>query len=242
MLLLEEVYAGYGAVEVLHGISLHVTKGEIVAIIGANGAGKSTLLKTISSIIPCEGGTVTFEDRDITNLPAEEIAALRIVQVPEGRQIFGAISVEENLKIGTYTSRNRLKSNELSEIRELAFDLFPVLRERLHQRAGTLSGGEQQMLAIARALMADPKLLLLDEPSLGLAPLVVETIFSSLKTLNEKGITMVLVEQNALQALNLAHRGYLLDLGRIALEAPAETLLRDHKVKEIYLGELSISD
>lgn len=239
MLRLENVSAGYGAGDVLQDVSLEVSDGEMVAIIGANGAGKSTLLKTISSILPCREGRIWFEGSDITELPPEEVAGAGLVQVPEGRRIFGAITVDENLRIGTYASRKRLDSRGIVERQHLVFDLFPVLRERLSQRAGTLSGGEQQMLAVARALMSDPKLLLMDEPSLGLAPLLADAIFSTLATLNKQGITIVLVEQNALRALRLAHRGYLMDVGRIVLHAAANDLLRDPRVKDVYLGELA---
>jgi branched-chain amino acid transport system ATP-binding protein len=241
MLRLEGVRSGYGAVDALNNASLEVNRGEVLAIIGANGAGKSTLLKTISGLLACRAGRISFEGRDITNLPAEQIVGLGIVQVPEGRQLFGALTVDENLRIGSYASYRRLSRHALEERRQFVFELFPKIKERLAQRAGTLSGGEQQMVAIARALMADPKLLLLDEPSLGLAPLVCDAIFETLTKLNQQGITMVLVEQNALRALGLAHRGYMMAVGNILLGGTAKELLHDPKVKEIYLGELAIA-
>jgi branched-chain amino acid transport system ATP-binding protein len=235
MLKLQEVRAGYGKIEVLHGLDLDVADGEIVTIIGANGAGKSTLLKTLCGLVKPASGSIVFAGATITGLPAEDIVARGLVQIPEGRQLFGPMSVEENLELGGYTRRKR--SRPLQEKLARVFALFPRLEERLRQQAGTLSGGEQQMLAIARALMAEPKLLVLDEPSMGLAPIVVRDIFSSLRSLNEEGLTMVLVEQDARIALSLAHRGLVMERGRIVLEGSAQSLLNNPDVHAIYFGQ-----
>jgi branched-chain amino acid transport system ATP-binding protein len=235
MLELHEVRAGYGKIEVLHGLSLTVGKGEIVTIIGANGAGKSTLLKTISGLVKPASGRVNFGGESIAGVGVEAIVSRGLVQIPEGRQLFGSMSVEENLELGGYTRRRggRPVAEKLSRV----FALFPRLQERLRQQAGTLSGGEQQMLAIARALMAEPSLLLLDEPSMGLAPIVVRDIFASLRGLNEEGLTMVLVEQDARIALSLAHRGLVMERGKIVLEGESRALLEDPDVQAIYFGQ-----
>ena len=238
MLELCEVRAGYGRIEVLHGIDLTVAEGEIITIVGANGAGKSTLLKAISGVVRISGGFIAFEQERIDSLGVESIVARRLVQIPEGRQLFGPMSVEENLELGAYSRRGK-GSSPLSGRLERVFALFPRLEERLKQQAGTLSGGEQQMLAVGRALMAEPRLLLLDEPSMGLAPLVVRDIFTSLRRLNEEGLTMVLVEQDARIALSLAHRGLVMERGRIVLEDTAQALLDNPEVRAIYFGRRS---
>jgi branched-chain amino acid transport system ATP-binding protein len=235
MLELHEVKAGYGRIEILHGLSLTVEKGEIVTIIGANGAGKSTLLKTISGLVKPASGTITFDGASIAGSGVETIVSRGLVQIPEGRQLFGPLSVEENLELGGYTRRR--SGRPLNEKLARVFKLFPRLEERLKQQAGTLSGGEQQMLALGRALMAEPNLLLLDEPSMGLAPIVVRDIFASLRDLNEEGLTMVLVEQDARIALSLAHRGLVMERGRIVLEGEARALLDDPEVQAIYFGQ-----
>ena len=235
MLELRGVRAGYGRIEVLHGLDLTVGEGQIVTIIGANGSGKSTLLKVISGVVRISDGSIGFEGKRIDHLGAEQIVARRLIQIPEGRQLFGPLTVEENLELGTYS--NRRKGSPVKERLQRVFTLFPRLEERLGQQAGTLSGGEQQMLAIARALMAEPRLLLLDEPSMGLAPIMVRDIFTSLRKLNEDGLTMVLVEQDARIALSLAHRGLVMERGRIALEDDAQALLENPDVRAIYFGQ-----
>lgn len=240
MLQLEAVSAGYGAVEVLHNISLKVDAGEIVSMIGANGGGKSTLMKTISGLIPARGGKIIFEENDVTRTPPHKIVAMGLVQVPEGRHVFAPLSVYENLLLGTYSKYRQLNRQKKAELLDFVFNLFPILAQRKTQTAGTLSGGEQQMLSIGRALMAQPKLLLLDEPSLGLAPTIVEAIFEVLQQLNRQGVTIFMVEQNALIALTVAHRAYVLSTGRVVLQGKAEELLHDATVKEVYLGETTV--
>jgi branched-chain amino acid transport system ATP-binding protein len=234
---LRGVRAGYGRIEVLHGVDLSVSEGEIITIIGANGAGKSTLLKAISGVVQISAGSISFEGERIDAMGVENIVGRRLVQIPEGRKLFGPLSVEENLELGTYSRRRQ--GSPVSARFERVFDLFPRLQERLSQQAGTLSGGEQQMLAVARALMAEPRLLLLDEPSMGLAPIVVRDIFTSLRRLNEEGLTMVLVEQDARIALSLAHRGLVMERGRIVLADTAEALLDNPEVRAIYFGRRS---
>jgi len=234
---LRGVRAGYGRIEVLHGIDLTVGEGEILTIVGANGAGKSTLLRAISGVVRISGGSITYDGRRIDSLGVENIVSRRLIQIPEGRQLFGPMSVEENLELGGYSRRRR--GSPMSERLERVFALFPRLKERMSQQAGTLSGGEQQMLAVGRALMAEPRLLLLDEPSMGLAPIVVRDIFTSLRRLNEEGLTMVLVEQDARIALSLAHRGLVMERGRIVLEDSAQALLDNPEVRAIYFGRRS---
>jgi branched-chain amino acid transport system ATP-binding protein len=234
MLELTGVRAGYGRVEVLHGIDLRVAEGEIITIIGANGAGKSTLLQAISGVVRISGGTIGFAGDRIDALSVEAIVGRRLIQVPEGRRLFGPLSVEENLQLGSYSCRR--KGSPLSKRFERVFALFPRLEERLAQQAGTLSGGEQQMLAVARALMAEPRLLLLDEPSMGLAPIVVRDIFTSLRRLNEEGLALLLVEQDARIALSLAHRGLVMERGRIVLADSSQALLENPEVRAIYFG------
>lgn len=226
--------AGYGRIEVLHGLDLTVGEGEIITVIGANGAGKSTLLKVISGIVRISAGSIEFEGERIDSLGVEKIVSRRLTQIPEGRQLFGPLTVEENLDLGSY-SRRRI-GTPLEKRRERVFALFPRLEERLSQQAGSLSGGEQQMVAIARALMAEPRLLLLDEPSMGLAPILVRDIFTSLRSLNEQGLTIILVEQDARAALSLAHRGLVMERGKIVLHDQASALLENPEVQSIYLG------
>ena len=233
LLTLSDIRVRYGSVEVLHGINLRVEEGEIVTILGANGAGKSTTLLSISGLVrPCEG-EILFEGKPLLRLPSHEVVGLGIAQSPEGRRVFGAMSVLENLRLGAFCIRDKARSERTLE---WIFDLFPRLLERKEQLAGTLSGGEQQMLAIGRALMAEPRLLLLDEPSLGLAPLLVRSIFETVRTINERGVTVLLVEQNARAALKLAARGYVLEVGKVVMEDRAENLLADASVREAYLG------
>ena len=234
MLQLREVRAGYGRTEVLHGIDLSVAEGEILTIIGANGAGKSTLLKAISGVVRISGGSIELAGERIDHVEVEGIVARRLVQIPEGRKLFGPLSVRDNLMLGAYARRRGDAS--IAARLEKVFGLFPRLKERLTQQAGTLSGGEQQMLAVGRALMAEPRLLLLDEPSMGLAPIIVRDIFSSLRMLNEEGLTMILVEQDARIALSLADRGLVMERGRIVLEDSAQALLDDPEVRAIYFG------
>lgn len=234
MLRLREVCAGYGRTEVLHAVDVSVDEGEILTIIGANGAGKSTLLKAISGVVRISSGQVEFAGERIDALEVEDIVARRLVQIPEGRKLFAPLTVQDNLMLGAYSRRR--KGIPAGERMEKVFALFPRLKERLKQQAGTLSGGEQQMLAIGRSLMAEPRLLLLDEPSMGLAPIIVRDIFRSLRQLNQEGLTMVLVEQDARIALSLAHRGLVMERGRIVLADTAQALLDDPEVRAIYFG------
>jgi branched-chain amino acid transport system ATP-binding protein len=234
MLELRDVETFYGNIMALKGISLSVAEGEIITLIGANGAGKSTTLMTISGIVPPRQGEILFAGEPIARREPHEIVALGISQVPEGRRIFPLLTVAENLAMGAFLRRDQA---EIAENMAYVFSLFPILRQRRHQRGGTLSGGEQQMLAISRALMARPRLLLLDEPSLGLAPLVVQLIFRIIRQINEtSGTTILLVEQNANLALRIAHRGYVMENGHMALTGTAEELVRDESVKRAYLG------
>lgn len=234
LLQIDELHAGYGPIEVLKGISLEVRQGEIVTIIGANGAGKTSTLMCISGVNRIRRGTVLFEGREIHTLPAHEIVKLGLCQSPEGRKIFPRLTVLENLEMGAYTRRD--KPGIQADL-ERAFHLFPILKERQQQTGGTLSGGEQQMLAVARALMGRPKLLLLDEPSLGLAPMIVVKIFDVIRQLNAEGMSILLVEQNARMALKLAHRGYVMETGAITMSDSGEKLLADPRVQDAYLGE-----
>ena len=223
----------YGAIHALQGISFHVDEGEIVTLIGANGAGKSTTLRTISGLLPPRRGAVTFKNQNITSMPAEQIVRLGISQVPEGRRIFATLSVLENLELGAYTRRNPA---EIDATMQRVFASFPRLKERIRQLGGTLSGGEQQMLAMGRGLMSRPSLLLLDEPSMGLSPLLVEEIFRIIKEINAQGTSILLVEQNALMALSVAHRAYVLETGHIVLQGTADEMRENPQVKAAYLG------
>lgn len=234
ILVVSDLHVRYGAIQGLRGISLRVGRGEVVALIGSNGAGKSSSLRAISGMVRPAQGRVSFQGEDTTLLPSHRLVARGMSHAPEGRGIFHNLSVDENLALGAYLRRDRE-----GIARDLAhsFELFPVLAERRRQMAGTLSGGEQQMLAIARALMSRPSLLLLDEPSLGLAPQIIEKIFSTLRSVNEQGVSLLLVEQNAQIALSLAHRGYVLETGEIQLSGPSKELLGDPRVREAYLGQ-----
>ena len=233
LLEIENLHVRYGNVEALHGVSLSVRQGEIVTLLGANGAGKTTTLSAISGLLRPAGGEIRFEGRPIHRTPAHRLVGMGIAQAPEGRRIFGTLTVQENLNLGAFTQIDRPK---ITETLRWIHELFPVLAQRRDQLAGTLSGGEQQMLAIGRALMAQPRILLLDEPSLGLAPLLVKAIFQTLWEINTAGVTIVLVEQNARAALKLAHRGYVMEVGRIVLEDRAEALLANPEVCSAYLG------
>jgi branched-chain amino acid transport system ATP-binding protein len=233
LLQVTDLHVKYGNIEVLHGIDLKVGQGEIVTIVGANGAGKSTTLLTISGLVKPSKGTILLEGRPLEKMRAHEIVEAGIAQVPEGRRIFGTLTTQENLGLGAFTRNDPQK---IKKNLDWIYGLFPILLERKQQLAGTLSGGEQQMLAIGRGLMSEPKVLLMDEPSLGLAPILVRAIFQTIKEINASGVTVVLVEQNARAALKLAHRGYVLDLGRIAAEDSAAALLADPKVQSVYLG------
>jgi len=233
LLSVRDLRVKYGNVEVLHGIHLAVHEGEIVAILGANGAGKSTTLMAISRIVKSSAGFIEFGGKAIHKLKAHDVVKEGVIQVPEGRRIFGTLTVEENLALGAFA---RTGAARIAKTRERVYELFPILKERRDQLGGTLSGGEQQMLAIARGLMAEPRILLLDEPSLGLAPLLVKAIFRTLEQINKAGVTIVLVEQNAKAALKLANRGYILEVGNIVLEDSAAALLANPEVQKAYLG------
>lgn len=234
MLRLAGVKASYGPIQALKGISLEVRKGEVVTLLGGNGAGKSTTLMTISGVNRPVDGEIWYKDTRIDGMPPHEIVKTGLCQVPEGRRIFSRLSVRENLEMGAFTIKDKA---EIERNMKEVFGLFPVLEERSAQPGGTLSGGEQQMLAIGRALMSRPELLLLDEPSLGLAPIVVSKIFKIIKDINERGVTVLLVEQNAKAALKLADRAYVLETGRITLTGPAAELMENEQVKKAYLGE-----
>jgi branched-chain amino acid transport system ATP-binding protein len=233
LLTVTNLSVNYGAIEALRGVSLVVKEGEVVALIGGNGAGKTTLLKTISGLLRPRDGAITFAGRTITDAPPHRIVEAGLLQVPEGRGIFANLTVEENLQLGAYTRRD---AAAIRTDRDRVLTLFPRIAERLSQSAGTLSGGEQQMLAIGRALLGRPKLLMLDEPSLGLAPKVVQTIFQIIRELNQQGTTILLIEQNASQALAVAHRAYVLEVGKIQMEGPAAELAKSDEVRKAYLG------
>ena len=231
---LDGVHTYYGSIHALKGITIDVGEGEIVTLLGANGAGKSTTLRSINGLNRPRRGTISFQGRDITSTPADQVVKMGISQAPEGRRLFPRMSVLENLEMGAFQRKDR---SGIRQDRDRVFELFPRLQERRHQKAGTLSGGEQQMCAIGRALMARPKLLLLDEPSMGLAPIFVEKIFEIVKEINEQGTPILLVEQNALMALDVAKRGYVLETGRVALEGAAGELRQNEQVRKTYLGE-----
>ena len=232
MLSVEQVRSSYGRIEALHGISIEVARGEIVTLLGANGAGKTTLIRAISGVQPISAGQIRFDDRPLEGVSAHRRVALGIAQVPEGRQVFAPLSVEDNLRLGAWPRRNARLDAELASV----YELFPVLASRRRISAGMLSGGEQQMLAIGRALMAKPRLLLLDEPSMGLAPILVEQILDVVRGLKEAGLTVLLVEQNARAALAIADRGYVIETGRIATSGSSDELLADARVQAAYLG------
>jgi len=236
MLRIRNLDAGYGPLTALRRVSLHVNRGEIVAIIGANGAGKTTLLQTITGLARARAGEILLGGRDVRRAPTEEMVALGCSLVPEGRQVFAAMPVRENLLLGAYVQLRRGRRREVKQDLERIYALFPILRERERQLAGTLSGGEQQMLAMGRALMARPSLLMLDEPSMGLAPLVVRDVFRTIARIGAEGCTVLLVEQNARGALRIASRGYVLETGRIVLEGTSDELLSNRDVQRAYLG------
>lgn len=227
-----EVY--YGIIQAIKGISFEVNEGEVIALIGANGAGKTTILHTITGLISPKAGSIEFEGHDLTKIPAHNIVSLGMAHVPEGRRIFQELSVFENLKLGAYTRKDK---NEISETLEKVYQRFPRLKERKNQIAGTLSGGEQQMLAMGRALMSHPKIILMDEPSMGLSPLFVSEIFDIIKEISDNGTTVLLVEQNAKKALSIANRAYVLETGKIVLEGDADEMMNNDSVKKAYLGE-----
>ena len=233
MLEIEKLCSGYGPIEVLHQASLHIPDGKIVSVIGANGAGKSTLLMTVCGVLRCTAGAISLDGKAIDRLEPEEIVRAGMVQVPEGRRLFAHLTVRENLQMGAFCLRSGA-----SEDMEKIFAIFPLLKERAKQLAGTLSGGEQQMLAIGRGLMARPRVLLLDEPSLGLAPKMVETVFGVIQAINKQGVTVVLVEQNAYMALKLSDFGYVLETGKIVLSGPSGQLLANPLIRKAYLGEV----
>ena len=227
-----EVY--YGVIQAIKGISFHVDKGEVIALIGANGAGKTTTLHTVTGLISPKNGHVLFEGKDITKVPAHKIVSMGMAHVPEGRRVFAELSVYENLKMGAYTRKDK---NEIEESLKNVYKRFPRLEERKNQMSGTLSGGEQQMLAMGRALMSRPKIILMDEPSMGLSPIMVNEIFDIIRSVSESGTTVLLVEQNAKKALSIADRAYVLETGKIVLEGKAKDLLEDDSIKKAYLGE-----
>lgn len=233
MLTINDINVFYGAIHAIKGVSLEVNEGEIVTLIGANGAGKSTILRTISGLLKPKTGSIQFEGQEIAGIPAHEIVKTGISQVPEGRRIFAEMSVLENLELGAFTRKDK---DGIKADMELVFERFPRLKERIGQLAGTLSGGEQQMLAMGRALMSRPRLLLLDEPSMGLAPLLIKEIFAIIQDINKTGTTVLLVEQNANMALSIAHRAYVLETGRITLSGDAKELAASDEVRKAYLG------
>ena len=233
MLKIKDLHVSYGGIRALRGVDIEVPDGKIVTLIGANGAGKSTTLRTISGLVKADSGSITYNDTELLGMPINKILEQGIAQVPEGRRVFADLTVQENLKIGAYL---RSDKSGIEQDIEWIYSLFPRLKERSWQFAGTLSGGEQQMLAVGRALMSRPDLVMLDEPSLGLAPLLVREIFDIILKINAEGKTVLLVEQNALAALSIAHYAYVLEVGRVVAEAPGQELLKDPKVKEAYLG------
>lgn len=234
MLKVTDLQVSYGGIHAIRGVNFEVKQGEIVTLVGSNGAGKTSILRAISNLVKSQG-SVTYKDEEINDMPAEKIVAKKLIHVPEGRKIFTALSVEDNLKMGAYLRRD---NENIEEDLKKVLKLFPRLQERSKQYGGTLSGGEQQMLAIGRAMMSGPELLMLDEPSMGLAPIVIEEIFDAIKDLNERtGLTVLLVEQNANIALQLAHRGYVIETGEILFDGPGKDLLVDDRVRKAYLGE-----
>jgi len=234
MLEIEKLEVYYGVIKALKGISFEVKEGEIVALIGANGAGKTTTLHTITGLIPAAGGTIRLEDKDITRIAGHKIVSMGMAHVPEGRRVFSQLSVWQNLKLGAYT---RSDKDEIEKTLEMVYTRFPRLKERKNQLAGTLSGGEQQMLAMGRALMSHPKIIVMDEPSMGLSPIYVNEIFNIIQSINESGTTVLLVEQNAKKALSIANRAYVLETGQIVLSGDAKELMNDEAVKKAYLSE-----
>ena len=234
LLTIENLEVFYGVINAIKGISFEVNEGEIIALIGANGAGKTTILNTITGLVPAKSGSIKFEDKDLLKTPAHKIVSMGIAHVPEGRRIFQQLTVFENLKLGAYTRKDK---KEIADTLELVYERFPRLKERRTQIAGTLSGGEQQMLAMGRALMSHPKIILMDEPSMGLSPLYVTEIFDIIRSVNESGTTVLLVEQNAKKALSIANRAHVLETGKIVLSGDAHELMNNDSVKKAYLGE-----
>lgn len=235
MLDVRNIYSGYGDMKILKGVSISVSKGELVGVIGANGAGKSTLLKSISGLLKINNGKIIFEDKNIANLPPDEIAKKGIIHVPEGRHIFGPLTTLENLMLGCYIRYRQLGVDGRERMLKFVFDLFPILDTRRDQRAGSLSGGEQQMLALARGLMAEPKLLFIDEPSLGLAPIIISSLCNTLKSINKQGVTILLAEQNAKATLNLAHRIYVFETGNVSAQGSSQDFTME-RLKELYIA------
>ena len=234
MLTIKDLEVYYGVIQAIKGVSFEVNQGEVIALIGATGAGKTTILHTITGLLAPKNGSVVFEGKELTKMPAHKIVSLGMAHVPEGRRVFADLSVYENLRMGAYTRKDR---NEIEETMEKVYQRFPRLKERRNQMAGTLSGGEQQMLAMGRALMSKPKILLMDEPSMGLSPIMVNEIFSIIQEVSDSGTTVLLVEQNAKKALSIADRGYVLETGNIVLEGKASDLLNNDSIKKAYLGE-----
>ena len=234
LLTIENLEVFYGVINAIKGISFEVNEGEIIALIGANGAGKTTILNTITGLVPAKSGSIKFEDKDLLKTPAHKIVSMGIAHVPEGRRIFQQLTVFENLKLGAYTRKDK---KEIADTLEMVYERFPRLKERRTQIAGTLSGGEQQMLAMGRALMSHPMIILMDEPSMGLSPLYVTEIFDIIRSVNESGTTVLLVEQNAKKALSIANRAYVLETGKIVLSGDAHELMNNDSVKKAYLGE-----
>ena len=234
LLTIENLEVFYGVINAIKGISFEVNEGEVIALIGANGAGKTTILNTITGLVPAKSGSIKFEDKDLLKTPAHKIVSMGIAHVPEGRRIFQQLTVFENLKLGAYTRKDK---KEIADTLEMVYERFPRLKERRTQIAGTLSGGEQQMLAMGRALMSHPKIILMDEPSMGLSPLYVTEIFDIIRSVNESGTTVLLVEQNAKKALSIANRAYVLETGKIVLSGDAHELMNNDSVKKAYLGE-----
>ena len=234
MLTIKDLEVYYGVIQAIKGVSFEVNQGEVIALIGANGAGKTTILHTITGLLAPKNGSVVVEGKELTKMPAHKIVSLGMAHVPEGRRVFADLSVYENLRMGAYTRKDR---NEIEETLEKVYQRFPRLKERRNQMAGTLSGGEQQMLAMGRALMSKPKILLMDEPSMGLSPIMVNEIFSIIQEVSDSGTTVLLVEQNAKKALSIADRGYVLETGNIVLEGKASDLLNNDSIKKAYLGE-----
>ncbi len=234
MLEIKDLEVCYGVIRAIKGVSFEVNQGEVIALIGANGAGKTTILHTITGLIPAKSGSILFEGKELTKTPPHKIVSMGMAHVPEGRRVFAQLSVLENLKLGAYTRKDK---DEIAKSLKMVYDRFPRLEERKNQMAGTLSGGEQQMLAMGRALMSNPRIILMDEPSMGLSPLLVSEIFDIIKVISEGGTTVLLVEQNAKKALSIADRAYVLETGNITLSGKASDLINDDSVKKAYLGE-----
>lgn len=234
MLEVKDLKVNYGMIQAIKGVSFEVNEGEVIALIGANGAGKTTILHTITGLLSPKAGSVVFEGKEITKIPAHKIVTLGMAHVPEGRRVFADLSVYENLMLGAYTRKDK---QEIQETLRVVYERFPRLEERKNQRAGTLSGGEQQMLAMGRALMSKPKIIVMDEPSMGLSPILINEIFDIIQTVSSMGTTVLLVEQNAKKALSISDRAYVLETGKIVLEGDAKTLMNDDSIKKAYLGE-----